>query len=273
MRLLRVFPRRTKATPDDPLVRVGAPPTMFDYADEVHVSVTFTWDIPHAEWLAMQWNQVAPVKIGGPGTGQRGEAFVPGRYLKKGYVITSRGCRNRCWFCSVWKRDGVIRELPIKNGWMVQDDNLLSCSDEHILAVFEMLLKQPHRPDFSGGLEAALLKPHHAEALFKLKPNQIFFAYDSPDEYDPLFEAGRLLHGAGFSIKSHVLRCYVLCGYPSDSLSSAEDRMKAVMSAGFTPMAMLYRDAKGLRDPAWMKFQRMWARPALIYGNIKKGGR
>jgi hypothetical protein len=42
-RLIRVFPRRTRATPDDDLARFG-PPDLFDEADEVHVSVTFTYD-------------------------------------------------------------------------------------------------------------------------------------------------------------------------------------------------------------------------------------
>ena len=43
MRLIRVFPRITKATPRDDLARFG-PPTLFDEADEVHVSVTFSED-------------------------------------------------------------------------------------------------------------------------------------------------------------------------------------------------------------------------------------
>ena len=38
---------------------VSAKPSFFDEADEVHVSVTFTWDIPIAEWLAKQWEPVA----------------------------------------------------------------------------------------------------------------------------------------------------------------------------------------------------------------------
>ena len=40
-----------------------------------------------------------------------GGDFVPGRYLAPGYVITSRGCPNRCWFCSVWRREGALREF------------------------------------------------------------------------------------------------------------------------------------------------------------------
>lgn len=61
-RIIRVFPTKTNATPTDELVRIRETPSFFDEADEVHVSVTFTWDIPIAEWLAKQWEPVATVK-------------------------------------------------------------------------------------------------------------------------------------------------------------------------------------------------------------------
>lgn len=50
MVILRVFPRRTSYTPDDPLVRIG-PPGAWDVGldvDEVHISVPFTWDMGEA---------------------------------------------------------------------------------------------------------------------------------------------------------------------------------------------------------------------------------
>ena len=127
-RIIRVFPSKTSATPNDDLVRIHTTPSLFDEADEVHISVTFTWDIPWAEWAAKQWSAVAPVKVGGPAYNEPGGDFVPGMYMKPGYVITSRGCPNRCWFCTVPKREGYqLRELPVTDGWIVADDNLLDC--------------------------------------------------------------------------------------------------------------------------------------------------
>ena len=271
-RVIRVFPRRTAATPVDELARVGVPPGLFDEADEVHVSVTFTWDLPAAERLARQWAPVAPVKIGGPATGERGETFEPGRYVREGYVITSRGCPNRCWFCSVWKREGqAIRELPIRDGTNILDDNLLACSPEHVMSVFAMLARQKAERrgveiQFTGGLEAARLKPWHMEALRALRPRAVFFAYDTPDDLGPLRHAGELMLGAGFTRASHRLRAYVLVGGPGDAFAAAETRIAETLEAGFVPMAMLYRrpDGDGKVDLAWRAWARLRARPAIV---------
>lgn len=265
MKIARVFPRRTSATPDDALAFVGDPPGLFPpEVDAVHISVCWTWDLPEAERLAREWKEIAPVEIGGPATGQRGDDFEPGRYVKKGYVITSRGCPNRCWFCTVWRREGdTIRELLVRDGWNVLDDNLLACSDRHIREVFAMLSKQDRAPEFTGGLEAARLKPWHVESLRAIHPKQLFFAYDGPEDREPLHEAGRMLLAGGFTRASHALRAYVLIGYPRDTFEDAEARLRECMGAGFLPMAMLYRDEKGDRDQQWMRFQKTWARPAI----------
>lgn len=265
MKIIRVFPRRTNATPDDDLAIVGRTPGFFDEADEVHVSVTWTYDLPVAERLAKQWAHVAPVKIGGPATGEKSGEFVPGMYVKRGYVITSRGCPNRCWFCSVWKREGNIRELPITDGWNVLDDNLLACSDEHIKKVFEMLKRQKTKAQFTGGLEAARLTDWHIDLLADLKPARIFFAYDTPDDYEPLLIAARKIFNAGIlSPASNNVRAYVLVGYKGDTISAAEKRLMDVLKTGMFPMAMVFRDYTGYRDPLWVKFAWPWSRPACI---------
>lgn len=267
-RIIRVFPRKTAATPDDELVRIACPPGLFDAADEVHISVTWTYDLPLADRLAYQWAQVAPVKMGGPAYDDPGGDFVPGMYVKKGYVMTSRGCPNHCWFCSVPKREGTIRELPLTEGHNLLDSNILACSDAHIKAVFAMLAagkKEYHKPvEFTGGLEAARLKQWHVDALRELRPKQLFFAYDTPDDLEPLIHAGKMLHAAGFTDTSHCLRAYVLCGFKGDTFDAATKRMAQTMAAGFMPMAMLYRGKDGERDGQWARWQRQFARPAMM---------
>lgn len=270
-KIIRVFPRRTKATPADADVRIRTFPGLFDEAEEVHISVAFTWDIAWAEVAARQWSAVAPVKMGGPAFNEAGGDFVPGLYMKRGYVITSRGCHNRCWFCYVPKREGgKLRELPVTDGWIVTDDNLLACSENHINSVFEMLRRQPERPQFVGGLEAKLLTADMAKRLKELKPESLYFAYDTPDDYEPLLVAGQHLRNAGFSGKSHDLHCYVLTGYPQDTFEAAEKRLIDTIKAGYMPMAMLYRDKTGKNPKDWKRFQERWADKSIIGAKMKE---
>lgn len=270
MKIARVFARKTNQSPGDELAFYDVPGLFPPEVDEVHISVTFTYDLFKAEYLAREWKRIAPVKTGGPATGMKGEEFVPGMYLKKGITITSRGCIRRCWFCSVWKREGPIRELEIKDGWIVQDDNLLACSDSHIKQVFEMLKRQPHRAEFRGGLDVRLLKEWHVELLAELKPKRIYFSYDLPEEFDFLNPAGKMLQEVGFTKSSCSLRCYVLIGFPGDTLEQAEIRMWQVIDAGFFPMAMLYRNEKGETSPQWRKYQSGWVRPIIVGAKIKE---
>jgi hypothetical protein len=242
-------------------------PGMFDEADVVHVSVSFTWDINYAEYLAEQWKHVAPVEMGGPAFGKPSAEFVPGRYVRKGAVITSRGCRNHCWFCSVWRREPALIELPITEGINVLDDNLLACSEKHIREVFQMLKRQKGQVEFTGGLEAAILKDWHVDLLADIKPWQMFFAYDTPEDEEPLLVAGRKLKAVGFYRKQ--MRCYVLIGYRGDTMEKAEKRLMQTVNFGFYPMAMLWKNEQGVSTPEWRLFQRQWVRPAIISSRLK----
>lgn len=132
-RIARVFPRKTAASPTDALAFFREP-TADDFAScieadvsAVHISVTFTWDIPRVEDLYYAWQILGvPVMVGGPAFDDRMGDFAPGLYLKDGYIFTSRGCTKECWFCSVPRcAHGEIRELPVVDGWNILDDNIL----------------------------------------------------------------------------------------------------------------------------------------------------
>ncbi|MFZ3132715.1 MAG: hypothetical protein WA125_16840 [Desulfosporosinus sp.] len=271
VKIARVFPRITKATPADDLVFTDCPPMFMPEVDEVHISVAFTYDMKRAEWLEMQWRGVGvPVKMGGPAFNERSEEFIPGRYIKEGYTISSRGCPNNCWFCMVPKREGKLREYKIKDGWNILDDNFLACSDDHIKEVFSMLKRQKERPEFTGGLEAKILKPWHAEKLYEAKTKRMYFAYDTPDDYEPLVYAGRLLKDVGFKVSSHTACCYVLIGYKGDTFDKAEKRLNDTIRAGFMPYAMLYKDKNGNTDETWAGYQREWLRPMIVASKMSK---
>ena len=122
--IARVFPRKTAMSPTDTLAFFG-PPTIENIADcikagvtEVHISVTFTWDLEKAEDLYYAWQILGvPVEVSGPAFDDRMGDFTPGLYLREGMIFTSRGCTKDCWFCSVPRcAHGEIKELPIVDG-------------------------------------------------------------------------------------------------------------------------------------------------------------
>lgn len=274
--IIRVFPRRTESTPVDELVFFDGPP-LWDVGDyEVHVSCTFTWDQDRAYILARQWCHAGYrfVSVSGPAFDDRGGEFVPGRYLKQGIVITSRGCNNNCGFCKVPRREGDIRELEIKDGWDLQDNNILQCSEGHIRGVFEMLDRQDRRDSkgkrlgvkFTGGLEAAELKDWHVRliAALKPKPEILYFAYDHPANLDPLIEAAKKMRAIGFN--NQRVGCYVLIGWRDDTIDKAQDRLQQVVDLDMMPFAMLYADEHKPADPDWKAFQRSYAKPQIVRG-------
>jgi hypothetical protein len=258
-RIVRVFPRRTTYTPDDALSFVGPPPLIRPEADEVHVSVTFTWDMPEAERLAEHWQAFYPVvRIGGPACGQRGGEFVGGRYVKHGVTFTSDGCPNRCDFCMV--RHDLVEHESIVPGWIVQDDNLTACSDRHLNRVFAMLRRQRRRICFAGGLEAARLNARWIERLQSVGIEQLFTAYDRPSDGPDVKRAAELLRAKLPRRKCH---CYVLIGKGDDTLDAARHRCEQVWEWGLWPRAMLFRDESGTRkDDGWRQLQRTFMRPA-----------
>jgi hypothetical protein len=99
----------------------------------------------------------------------------------------------------------------------------------------------------------------------------MFFAYDTPDDYEPLVEAGRMLKAAGYTMEGHIQRAYVLCGYRGDTLDKAEKRLIDTLRAGFYPMAMIFKDREGSEDRQWQKLKDEWIRPPVIFGRLKSG--
>lgn len=263
--VIRVFPYRTKWTPDDPMAFIGEPPLFRPGTRKtpVRVSVTFSWHRDEAQRLAWSWGRFYDdVQIGGPAYDVDGKKydpeFTPGRFLKTGCTITSRGCVKDCGWCVERNRSLIL--LQIKPGWIVQDSNLLACPEQHVRAVFAMLRSQKRAVFFNGGLDKHFLKPWHRELFDSISIGELWFACDVTKDLPWLERAAKILEG----IPLRKRRCYTMIGYDSEDLSQAEQRIERVFELGFMPFCQLYRPDEGIKlyPPQWKELARKWARPA-----------
>ncbi len=272
MTIIRVFPRRTSFTPTDPYAFVGDPPLWRPEADEVHVSVTFTWDVDEGYRLQRAWSKYYDkVLIGGPAIDKQHklwQEYVSGMYVKPGVTFTSRGCVRCCPWCLVPSREGSLLTLPITPGWIIQDNNLLACPREHLLRVFAMCRAQNRQVSFSGGLDARLVDAWVADQLSKVPIKEVFLAADYDGALDPLCEAVKRLLFLG----RHKTRCYVMIGYNGETIEQATERLETVWSIGCMPFAQLYQPADRYINypPEWRRLARKWQRPAAMISSHKE---
>lgn len=276
MSILRVFPKKTSYLPTDPLVyypygQLTAPAWgLFPEFDEIHISCSFTWDKAFCKELAYQFQstQDKPVKLGGPAFGSEAKGFVQGLYLKPNIIFASRGCNNNCPWCIVPKIEGKLKEIPICQGNVIQDNNFLQTSRYHKDKVFEML-KTQKRIQFKGGLESDLIDDHFVESVRGLSIDELWLACDTDGSLKNLEKAAHKLTKAGFT-REHI-KCYALIG---DDMDKNEERLQKIWHAGATPFAQLYRDfgdKKTEYSKEWNAFSRSWQRPAAINSHMKKG--
>jgi len=271
MKIIRVFPQRTSYTPDDDYVFIGEPPGMFiPEHDEIHISCTFTWDIPYCEHLKYQWEPYTekPVRVGGVAYGSPCDTFTAGLYVKQGITFTSRGCNNLCRWCAVPNKEGRIKELPIVAGNIIQDNNFLQTSKEHKEKVFEML-KSQKGICFKGGLQANLVDDHFINGISELSIKELWLACDTDSSFTAFEKACKKLIDAGYT-RNHI-RCYALIGQ-EENINQAEDRLMAIYEVGALPFSQLFQPIVGERikyNDEWKAFNRKWSRPAIYKSEME----
>lgn len=266
MRIARVFPTKTSFSPVDQDAYFGLPMLFMPKYDEIHISVTFTWDIPKAERLASEWGRYGKVKIGGVAIdGESQKPFKAGMYLRKGITITSRGCPFKCSFCMVNKGD-LIEFDDFPEGNIVQDNNILATSDRHWRLVMNMLKKQK-TVCFKGGIDKRLVTLKKADDLRMLSVKELWLACDQKEGIKSLKKAVDILNKVGFT-RSH-LYCYCLIG---KNLQEEKERLMECLKIGVIPFAQLYRNKEDniKYSYEWKQFQREWSRPAIVRSKLKE---
>ena len=239
--------------------------------DDVWISVVFKWDMLLAESMGQFYKSIgASVQIGGPAYGDPGAEFIPGLFTAPGITITSRGCVRNCPWCYVPKREGQkIRHLEVKEGNILQDNNILACNNDHRARVYQMLRKQK-AVSLRGGLDARLLRDSDIDEIRSLKLFDLWTAYDDKENKTASISAIGRLRAAG--IPQSKLRCYVLIGFGNETRSEAEGRLFDCYMAGALPFAQLYdgNKSEGEEHKEWKRLARRWCLPAITKAEAKR---
>ena len=199
----------------------------------------------------------------------KGEEFIPGRYVKPGVTFTSRGCPNCCAFCLVPEREGRLRHIhDFPDGHIIQDNNFLATLPEHRQRVYAMLARQPKAAIFSGGLQASFVTDGIAEELRQVRIDTVFLAADTVASLKPLERAVERLA----FLPRRKLRCYMLLAYGGESIQQAEERLEAAWQIGAMPFAQLFQPPEMWIDypPEWKALARKWSRPAAMAATHKE---
>ena len=270
-KILRVFPNRTSYTPNDDMVWIGAPGLIVPEHDKIHISCTFTWDKEYCTFLKYQWEARTQkeVVLGGPAFSSPTENFIQGMYVKPNIIFTTRGCNNRCPWCCVHDIEGSLKELPICEGNIIQDNNFLQASRRHKDKVFNML-KSQKGICFRGGLEPDLIDDHFINNITSLRIKELWLACDLDSRISQFATGCEKLVKAGYNREK--IHCYVL-SYGKDR-EADEERAKTVYKIGAMPFVQLYRDfseKKTQYSTDWNAWARMWQRPASIKAHVEKG--
>lgn len=227
----------------------------------LYLSVPFTWLLPKARQTALLHR--GPVKAGGPAVQLLPDYLADVAAVNEPCPVepmmfhnllatrTSAGCPNACGFCAIPIIEGKFVE---RDNWrlapIICDNNLLAASRRHFDSVIDRLKMLPF-VDFNQGLDARLLKPHHARRFAELKNVKMRFAFDG-------IKAEKSVTNAITLCRKHGLKdfgVYVLIGF-NDTPHDALYRLEKVREWGIRPNPMRFQPLDALSknrhvDVAW----------------------
>jgi len=196
--------------------------------------------------------------------------------------FTMRGCRLKCSFCVVPKKEGGPKPCnTIDEIWTQRDSDFIVLLDNDFFGNPEWpdriaeLNKYKLKVNFNQGLNIRNLKPEQAEALASVNfrnlhntGKQVHFAWDDP-RHEKLIHKG-IQRCVDVGIKPRQMAFYVLIGYHSTEEQDLH-RVNVLKEYGCDPYAMPFNKD----DPYQNKFTR-WVNHKAIFKSVEweeyKGG-
>jgi hypothetical protein len=242
---------------------------LWDNHDRVYASAIFERSRPICEKL----KQVRPdAIIGGTGWDVSSSLESYGITTKKqdysdypkwkqSIGFTQRGCRLKCSFCVVPKKEGgTTEENTIGDIWRgngFPKELILLDNDFFGQANWRDRIKEiqdgKYKVSFNQGVNARFLNEESAEAIAsvdyrddQMKVRRIYTAWDSRKDEARLFQGLRYLVDAG--VKPDHIMVYMLCGYwPDETQADRDYRRARLREFGARPYPMPFVRTAELR--------------------------
>lgn len=143
------------------------------------------------------------------------------RWVNYSYVFTSRGCPNRCKYCTVWR---IEKDRWINPKWketvdpkskvlLLMDNNLSSVTMDHLDDVINFTKERKLKVQFEGGLDCKFVTKEIAQKISTMKfvRHGIRTAFDRIEEDGTFQKAIKMMTDAGISTE-HMMS-YVLFNF------------------------------------------------------------
>lgn len=245
--------------------------------DKAYFSCIFTWDLPGmVRDINLFRQRGIALEVGGPaatampdyireqtgvipavGLDPRFE-HVPGDDYEA--IFTSRGCPRGCQFCLVQALEGrkMVEydnfPIPVGSNPWVCDNNILATSWHHQLLVVEKL-KNVRNLDLNSGFDDRIFAhdpQRYYELYSQLKIERWRFAYDMPDQKEPLTKCVDFLHSKG--VRYSEISVFCLVGFGT-TFEECQEKLQYLVEKGTSPYPMRYRPINSpLRNytpPGW----------------------
>ena len=253
-------------------------PTIFEPSyDRVYASAIFSWTQPVVERLRLAYPEAL---VGGTGSGSTVEveevigmeyerydySIYPGYQFSLGF--TQRGCRLKCGFCVVPKKEGKPRSVnTIYDIWREGTLRAVLLLDNDFFGQeawrdrIEELKDGAFKVSLNQGINVRMITDETAEAIASVdyrddsfRKRRLYIAWDNLKEEEPFFTGLERLNRAG--IPSRHTMVYMLVGYkPGETMEEVLYRFNRLKDAGCKPFPMVY---ERWRQPQLRKFAR-WA--------------